>query len=62
MNEPCPLCKVGILHRAKMKFKNGEEGTFMFCENCECDFKERRNDNEQDKPGPVQAVSLVLAN
>ena len=61
MNEPCPLCKVGILHQARMKFKNGEEGTFVFCELPECDYKERRNDNEQTKPGSVQEVNILLA-
>lgn len=60
MNDPCPLCQ-SKLHQARMKFKNGEEGTFIFCQNPDCDYKERRDDNEQAKPGAFQEVSVVLA-
>jgi len=60
MDEPCPVCG-SKLHHAKMKFKNGEEGMFVFCENPDCDYKERRGDKDETKPGPVQEVNILLA-
>ena len=63
MNEPCPVCKIGKLHRARMRFKNGEEGTFVFCEAPECDYKERKEDENESqvKPGPSEKADILLS-
>ena len=61
--ELCPVCQ-SKLHHARMKFKNGEEGTFIFCENSDCDYKDRIKEGEKDaqvKPGEVCEVSAILA-
>lgn len=45
-----------------MRFKDGREGNFYFCESYDCDYKEREEDKDESKvkPGSVSEVSYVL--
>lgn len=61
MEKVCPLCGSRV-HACRMRFKDGREGNFYFCESYDCDYKEREEDKDESKvkPGSVSEVSYVL--